>query len=133
MPCRPALSPLLLILALWPMPALGATITQLTDTDDFDESEPGISGSNVVWMGCVREKAPNDCEIYLWDGIFPVESIVTQLSDPDNGLLKANPYISGSNVVLDRPGPRIVVGCCLVRETALAHQRVRKELAQSEP
>ena len=39
---------------------------------------------------------------------------------------KEKAAFEGENWLAGRPGPRIVVDCCLVGETALAHQRVRK-------
>ncbi len=61
----------------------GATTTQITNNSTTD-SQPAISGSNVVWV-C-------DTEICLWDG-----GIVTQITDNSSGV--SVPDISGLNVV----------------------------------
>lgn len=60
-------------------------ITQITN-NSCDDWDPAISGSNVVWEGCV----PND--IYFWDGATTTN--ISNSSTEDNA-----PDISGSNVV----------------------------------
>jgi hypothetical protein len=63
--------------------------TQLTD-NSWSDSNPRISGNNVVWRGFGGPG--NTSEIYFWDG-----STVTNISN--NGFHDYDPQISGNNVV----------------------------------
>ena len=66
----------------------GLSVKQLTD-NDYNEYNPKISGSNVVWNG---KPDGNDYEVFLYDG-----SSITQITD--NDYWEQSPEVSGSNVV----------------------------------
>jgi beta propeller repeat protein len=67
----------------------GSSTTQLTN-NNFNDANPQIYGSNVVWRGYDG----NDYEIFLYNGS---RGIITQLTD--NSFNDYGPQIYGSNIV----------------------------------